>query len=227
LAFFSVQAGNPDGMKHVQIVADAMTGFVQYNWEDLYSQGDGDFNDAAITARVASQATASPGGIRAPGSTGNENLSGTLIPGSQSSPLGDMGVFFVDGPNGAIGSLTPGSSGYAAAALAASNIRVLFAANASGTKSVVVPAGKYLGFYAITNGTTANFLSTNSTNSASGSAVALFSFDDANPDDVNHFRWVSTGSQADPTLTQLHVMTEVGGSAGDYDAFTVNLKFTA
>jgi cyclophilin family peptidyl-prolyl cis-trans isomerase len=227
LAFFSVQAANPDGMKHVQIVADAMTGFVQYNWEDLYSQGDGDFNDAAITARVASQTNATPGGIRAPGSTGNENLSGTLVPGSQSSPLGDVGVFFVDSPNGAIGSLTPGSTGYAAAALAASNIRVLFAGNANGTRSVAVPAGKYLGFYAITNGTTANFLAVNATNSTSGSAVALFSFDEANPDDVNHFRWVSAGSQADPALTQLHVMTEVGGGANDYDAFTINLKFTA
>lgn len=227
LAFFSVQAANPDGMKHVQIVADAMTGFVQYNWEDLYSQGDGDFNDAAITARVASQAKATPGGIRAPGSTGNENLSGTLVPGRQSSPLGDVGVFFVDGPNGAIGSLTPGSAGYAAAALAAGNIRVLFAANANGTKSVVVPAGKYLGFFAITNGTAANFLSTNSTNSPNGSAVALFSFDEANPNDVNHFRWVSTGSQADPSLAQLHVMSKVGGSESDYDAFAINLKFTA
>jgi hypothetical protein len=85
LAFFSVAAANPDGMKHVQIVADGTTGFVQYNWEDLYSQGDSDFNDAAITARVASQSNATPGGIRAPGSTGNENLSGTLVPGSQTT----------------------------------------------------------------------------------------------------------------------------------------------
>jgi hypothetical protein len=44
---------------------------------------------------------------------------------------------------------------------------------------------------------------------------------------VNHFRWVSTGTEVDPSLTQLHVMTDVGGSASDYDAFTINLKFTA
>ena len=41
------QAANPDDMKHTQIIADATTGRVQYNWEDLMNLGDSDFNDAS------------------------------------------------------------------------------------------------------------------------------------------------------------------------------------
>ena len=53
LAFFSLTAANPDHVKHTQIVADATTGRVQYNWEDLINQGDSDFNDATITVQQA------------------------------------------------------------------------------------------------------------------------------------------------------------------------------
>jgi cyclophilin family peptidyl-prolyl cis-trans isomerase len=227
LAFFSVQAANPDGQRHTQIIADSMTGFVQLNWEDMFSLGDGDFNDAAIVVRNAGQAAQSPAGLRAPGANRNVTLNATLVPGSKFSPSGDFGVFFVDEPSGKIGNLNPGDSGYAAAALASSNIAVLFGAGASGSKQVTVPGGKYLAFYAITSGTTANFLSSNPTNGA-GSTNALFSYDIANPDDANHFRWVSPGQQmANASLAQLHVMDKLGGGDGDFDAYSVNLSFTA
>jgi hypothetical protein len=227
LAFFSVQAANPDDAKHAQIVADANTGFVQYNWEDL-ANGDSDYNDAAITVRVSTQTTASPGGVRAPGSTGNTTVSGTLRPGSQSSPLGDVGVFFVDNPSGAIGSLTPGSSGYAAAALAAANSMILFPAGTTGARTIDVPAGRYLGFYTISSGTTANWRTVNSTNAATGAAVAMFSFDDANPDDLNHFRWVSPGQQqANPDVVQLHVNAALGSGESGFDSYAIDVRFTA
>jgi hypothetical protein len=227
LAFFSVQAANPDDAKHAQIVADANTGFVQYNWEDL-ANGDSDYNDAAITVRVSTQTTASPGGVRAPGSTGNTTVRGTLRPGNQSSPLGDVGVFFVDNPSGAIGSRTPGSAGYAAAALAAANSMVLFPAGTTGARTIDVPAGRYLGFYTISSGTTANWRTVNSTNVATGAAVAMFSFDDANPDDLNHFRWVSPGQQqANPEVVQLHVNALVGSGADGFDSYAIDVRFTA
>jgi hypothetical protein len=227
LAFFSVQAANPDGQRHTQIIADSMTGFVQFNWEDMFSLGDGDFNDAAIVVRSAGQSAQSPAGLRAPGANRNDTLNATLVPGSESAPSGDLGVFFVDDPSGKIGTLSPGDSGYAAAALASNNSMVLFNAGVNGAKQVTVPAGKYLAFYLITNGTTANFLSTNPTNRA-GSSNALFSYDAANPDDANHFRWVSPGQQmANASLAQLHVMDKLGGGDGDFDAYSVNLSFTA
>ncbi len=226
LAFFSVPAANPDHQKHAQIIADATTGFVQYNWEDLAHLGDSDFNDAAITVRSTSQTVASPAGVRAPGSTGNVTVTGNLKSGSQNAPLGDVGVFFVDGPSGAIGSLLPGDSGYVAAALAAANRAVLYSAGATGSKQATAPAGKYLGFYAISTGTTANFLAVNPTNSATGSAVALFSFNDANPDDGNYFRWVSPGSQAaNPNAMQLHVNTRLGSGDAGFDAFSISVGF--
>jgi Domain of unknown function (DUF4114) len=123
--------------------------------------------------------------------------------------------------------LHPGDAGYAAAALAAANVQVLYGAGASGDKQVTVPAGKYLGFYFVTSGTTADFVSHNPTNSATG-ARALFSFDAANPDAANHFRWFSPGQQAtDPNVVQLHAMTKLAGSPNDYDGFTIDLSFSA
>jgi cyclophilin family peptidyl-prolyl cis-trans isomerase len=227
LAFFSVAAANPDDNKHAQVIsADPTTGFIQYNWEDLVHLGDGDFNDAAITIRTAAQTVAAPAGVRAPGSTGNVRLNGTLRPGSQSSPLGDVGVFFVDNPSGAIGSLQPGSAGYAQAALAAANSAVLFPVGATGARSVTAPAGKYVAFYSITSGTTANFRTVNPSNSSTGSVHAMFSFDDANVDDANHFRWVTPGSQeANPNATQLHVNSTMGSGANGFDAYTIDLAF--
>jgi cyclophilin family peptidyl-prolyl cis-trans isomerase len=227
LAFFSLPAANPDGQRHTQIIADPMTGFVQYNWEDLYSLGDGDFNDAAITVRPATQTAQSPAGLRAPGMNRNDTLNASFVPGSKLSPSGDVGIYFVDDPSGKIGSLKPGDPGYAAAALAASNIAVLYSAGGGGSKQVSVAAGKYLGFYLITSGTTAGFLSSNSGN-ANGSSNALFSYDAANPDGGNHFRWVSPGQEAaNSTLSQLHVMDKLGGSDRDFDAYAINLSFTA
>ena len=104
---------------------------------------------------------------------------------------------------------------------------MLFPVGTSGTRQVSAPAGKYVAFYTITSGTTANFRSVNSSNSSTGSAIALFSFDDANSDDLNHFRWVTPGSQAaNPDMTQLHVNTRFGGGGADFDAFSIDLRVT-
>ena len=201
LAFFSIAAANPDGMKHTQIIADSTTGRVQYDWEDLVSLGDSDFNDATIVVRPSGD-TSQQETLHAPG-TGNTSVSlgATLTGGKETTPNGDVGVYFVSDKDGTVAGLHPGDAGYAAAALAAANSRVLFTAGGTGTTSVIVPAGNYLAFYLITSGTTANFLSTNSTNGV-GDVRALFSFDAANPDSVNHFRWLRRGNRK-PIPTRL------------------------
>jgi cyclophilin family peptidyl-prolyl cis-trans isomerase len=229
LAFFSVQAANPDAMRHAQIIADQTSGRVQFNWEDLAGLGDSDFNDVAMRVSLTTQTSTPDSTLHAPGS-GNDTttVNGTLIAGNRSTNLGDIGVFFVDSPNGAIGSLTPGSSGYAAAALTTANSRVLFATgqSAGATGSVTVPAGRYLAFYTISSGTTANFLSVNSANSSSGSAVAMFSFDAANANSTNHFRWTSPeGELVAANATRLHIMDEVFGSEADFNALAVDIAF--
>jgi hypothetical protein len=76
-------------------------------------------------------------------------------------------------------------------------------------------------FYVITNGSTANFLSSNPTN-GSGGPQALLSFDAANPDGANHFRWFSPGQQqTDPDANELHVSDKVGGGEGEASRLSV------
>ena len=231
LAFFSIEGANPDGKQHTQIIADPTTGRVEYNWEDLLSLGDSDFNDVVMTVRLANQSAKPPATVHAPG-TGNKTVTvnGSLNAGHQQSTAGDLGVYFVDNSDGSIGSLKPGDPGYAAAALASANTKVLFAAGsqAGGNQSVTVPAGKYLGFYIISSGTTANFLATNSANSTGSGPVAMFSFDAANPSSINHFRWYSPSQQAtDPSVQQLHIMDEIFGKDSDFDDLTMNINFSA
>ncbi len=227
LAFFSLETANPDGMKHTQIIADPTTGYVQYNWEDSVDLGDSDFNDATIAVHL-SGTTSQPATLHAPGAdTTSVSLGATLQSGKQSSPAGDIGVYFVDDEDGTVNGLHPGDSGYAVAALAAGNFQVLFGPGASGTNQVSVPAGEYLAFYTITNGTTTDFTVDNPTNGASG-AMALFSFDDANPDSTNHFRWYTPGQQStNPDVVELHVMTKCSGKASDFDSFAIDLSFSA
>jgi cyclophilin family peptidyl-prolyl cis-trans isomerase len=233
LVFFSLAAANPDGKQHAQIVADPTTGLVQYAWEDLYGLGDSDFNDVVMKIQVATstvdQSTQTPT-LHAPG-TGDKTVTvtGTLGAGKQSTAPGDIGVFFVDDPTGAIGNISPGSAGYTAAALASGNFQVLFASGtAAGTsQSITVPAGKYLAFYTITDGTTTNFMTANPTDStSSGLPVALFSFDVANPNGVEHFSWTSPEHvQVDPSVTELHIMDQIFGTDKDFDDLTVDLSF--
>ncbi len=199
----------------------------------MFNLGDSDFNDATIIVKLSSQSASTSGTpvLHAPG-TGDktDNLNGTLGSGKKTTAPGDIGVFFVDSLDGAIGSLAPGSDGYAAAALASANSKVLFSSGSAGgsQQSVTVPAGKYLAFYAITSGTTSNFLLINSANSSNGGPVALFSFDAANPNSIEHFRWTSPeNAQVDPSKTQLHIMDQIFGGDSDFDDLTVDLNFTA
>ncbi len=236
LAFFSIQAANPDGMQHTQIIADATTGRVQYNWEDLLNLGDSDFNDATIIVKTDQFIVQHLGHARcctppAPGDK-SDTLHGTLGSGKKTTAPGDIGVFFVDTPDGAIGSLTPGSSGYAAAALASANSKVLFSLRElrrvhRSKASPCRPANIWLS----TPSPAARlrtFLLVNSTNSSNGGPVALFSFDAANPNGIDHFRWTSPENvQVDPSKTQLHIMDQIFGSDSDFDDLTVDLNFTA
>jgi len=231
LAFFSIKAANPDHMKHAQIIADRTTGRTEFNWEDLISGRDGDFNDAVITICLAGQSGDPPSTVHAPG-TGDKNdtLNGTLGGGHQSHAPGDVGIYFVDNPDGSIGSLHPGDAGYAAAALATGNFQVLFTSGtAAGTSQHInVPAGKYLAFYVISKGTTANFLTANPTNSATRRPVAMFSFAAANAGGRTHFRWYAPeGATTNPGVMRLHIMDRVFGSASDFDDLAVGLAFAA
>ena len=173
LAFFSLEAANPDGMQHTPIIADSTTGTVQHNWEDLLSLGDSDFNDAAITVQPSGSSSAHAA-LHAPGTDMTAvALSATLNGEKSSMPSGDLGVYYADDQNGTVGGLSPGDAGYTAAALAPGNFPVLFTAGIGGTQQASVPAGKYLAFYFLTSGTTSEFFSNNPTNSSAGAGLVL------------------------------------------------------
>jgi cyclophilin family peptidyl-prolyl cis-trans isomerase len=236
LAFFSIPAANPDGMKHAQIIPDPTTGRVQYSWEDLAHLGDSDFNDVVMTVRLASDTSAGStkvaSTLHAPGASDKSvSVSATLHAAKKSAPTGDVGVFFVDNPAGAIGLLKPGDKGYAAAALATGNFQVIFTSkdSAGATKSISVPGGKYLAFFYIAGGTAEEFSSSNPDNATGGGRpVALFSFDAANPDTSDHFHWNSPeGVAMDPDRTQLHMMDKVFGSEKDFDDLIMDVDFAS
>ncbi len=132
----------------------------------------------------------------------------------------------MDDPSGKIGSLNPGDAGYIAAALGAATTQSFYGPGvAGGTQGHLdIPAGKYIAFYAITNGTTADFLANNPNNNPTGSAVALFSYPAANPDQINHFRWFNPeGSATGDSQLRLHIMEEVFGSDNNFDDLALSL----
>ncbi len=56
----------------------------------------------------------------------------------------------------------------------------------------------------------------------------MFSFDTANPDNTNHFRWYSPNqNRTDPSVQQLHIMDEVFGNESNFDDLTMNVDFSA
>ncbi len=237
-AFFTLTAANPDSGQHVQVTADSTTGTVQYAWEDqdFIAGSDKDYNDVVMTVALSSGDTAAPSTLHTPDTTssGNVTLSATLTSGTHDSTApGDVGVFYVDDPNGDIGSVSPSSSNYLSTALASGNTQVLIASGTTGgsaAQTITVPAGKYLAFFAVSSGTLSNFLSTNSSNgtSTSGLPNVFVSFPNANPSQINHFSFTSPELiSTNPSQTQLHVMDEVMGSDTNFDDMDIDLTFAA
>ncbi|HEY5314721.1 MAG TPA: cadherin-like domain-containing protein [Pirellulales bacterium] len=230
VAFFTITAANPDGVQHVQVIANPTTGQVQLNWEDMTGGGDSDFNDVVMTIVLAGGPTGATGALQlAGGGSGNTDSVGATLDGgtSLSSAPGDIGFYYVTDAAGDIGSTAPGSAGYAAAALASGNYQVLFAdGQATGASaSLTAPAGKLLAFYSLSSGTTSQFVSANPTNSSSGGPVAFFSFNSANPDSTDHLRFTSPeGVATSPSQLELHIMDQLFGNDNDYDSLALNLN---
>jgi hypothetical protein len=247
LAFFSFATANPDGERHLDVVSDVLTGRAEYRWEDQTGGGDRDFNDvvffagpSAAVAQLPSEALRVPGGL-------DRTVTATarLLPATKSvtptrpTPTpsnaaisGELGLFRVDDADGRIGTLRPSDAGYAAAAMNSTTRQVIFTASQApgATQALNLNGSRLIGFYFIPNGTAASFLSGNSTNSATGSPVAFFSFDAANPDDLEHFRTfgperngdVSSDSDSTDEI-RIHVMDELMAAATEFDDLLFSL----
>ena len=243
--FFSVASANPDHFDHLRTAADTQTGQMVMQWEDMLFGGDRDYNDAVITLTPQAVASATVGSaLRIPGGPAhNVPVTVTLqptqrSPGSKAGPTpataqGEIGMFVVSDNAGTVNGLSPGSAAYLQAALTSSSRQVLFNMGDSlnTPKTLQIPGGSLVAFYYVAGGTAATVLADNPSNSAGGSSVALFSFDAANPDSANHFRWfgpefapaVATPSSGIAPL-QLHILGTLGASQNDFDDYLININ---
>jgi cyclophilin family peptidyl-prolyl cis-trans isomerase len=236
--FFSLKGANVDSLTHEKSQADSLIGTALYAWEDETFGGDRDYNDMTVDVHAAGAAPAAQAFRIEAGPQESPTLRFTLEAAHKAGNLatilasaGELGFFTVDSPDGSIGGILPGASGYAQAALAAGRRHVIFEAGAqAGAQSDVTATGDSLiGFYYVSGGTADQVLSQNPTNSASGSVTARFSFDAANPDGANHFRLVNPErvGQAVPGLNdplEIHVLDKLFGTTNDFDDLVFSVK---
>lgn len=244
-AFFSYKAANPDGFAHMGATTDSVTGKAQLNWEDLLFGGDRDLNDAVINvAPTASAASFAANVLRIPGSASSSvqttfsletalRAAGSADGAPHAAIQGELGLFIVDDNSGTIGGVAPGASNYAQTALSSAKRQVIFNSGdpLNTSRPLQITGGSLVAYYYIPGGTAASVLASNSANSATGSPVALFSLDAANPDASNHFRWFGPegrpSDSADDTSLHLHISDKLSGNDADFDAFKVGIKFAS
>jgi hypothetical protein len=94
--------------------------------------------------------------------------------------------------------------------------------SAGGSARVDITGGQLLGFFFIPNGTRDQFLAQNPNNDRTGTPIALLSFDAANPDRLEHFRFVAPEkvSQVEPIPgrpVQIHVVQALDAGPDAYD----------
>ena len=88
-----------------------------------------------------------------------------------------------------------------------------------------------IGFYYVPGGTAANVLANNPNNDPSAGPVAFFSFDAANPDTAQHFRWYApegVAVQVPPeasgqTTLFLHGVGGISPTSLDFDDFLLSI----
>ena len=126
-----------------------------------------------------------------------------------------VGFYTIEDTNGTVidefgNSLTPGDEGYAAAAIGNSVVEI----DLNTTNNLQLAGGDLLAPYIISNGTTEEFLN----GDAEGqTAIAYFSFVEANPDGVVHIR-----SEGNSTLGFEDIL---GGGDLDFDDFILQAEF--
>ena len=194
LAFFSLTGANPDLFAHVSAADDTLASQAIYGFEDLVSGGDRDYNDVVVSVRPTSATALTT--LQVPGATNRTVPVTATLKSAKKTPTdtgsttagGEVGFFIVDNATGSIGNLTPGSSGYVAAALGRAQVLFAQGASVANTTTDDLTGGQFLVFYYVPNGTAAQVLANNSTNSPTGSKVAFFSLTTANPDGKEHSR---------------------------------------
>jgi hypothetical protein len=176
-AFFSLQGANPDGFDHTQSTHLGQ-GIWRINWEDFTGGGDRDFNDVVFNVGQP--------GILLPGQEKQMVPLTVDVVSKEATYQNEMGYFLVDTPDGKIGDLLPGDEGYTDAVLASDRHQtILTAGETAPTQTVNLPSGKYLGWYLVANGTTADVIQARQNNTQTAPNI-FFSYSAANKDGLSH-----------------------------------------
>ena len=106
----------------------------------------------------------------------------------------------------------------------------LWGDSATASTSITLPAGSLIGFYIIPGSSLADWLSENRNNAADASLPVVFlSFDAANSDGAEHFRWYSAEgvamSPSDDGTLDLHIMNTLFGDDSYFDAWVLEVSF--
>lgn len=243
LAYFSITLANPDGVNHLSVVDDPVRSVASYAWEDLPGDiSDLDYNDLVFVVRPQGS-TLRPGDVTAiPGAMGRlvpvtfELLEAAKSlrnanPTSSTSTNGEVGLFRVDGPDGQIGNLTPGTPGYLLAALAPDRRQTIFSPGSAlpTVTTLNLTGGQFIGIYFIPNGTADQWRSTNPSNDPNNGLVAFVSLDAANTDGVEHVRnftpeLVTRDEPGANEPLRFHLMGTFGGGSFDFDDVLFSMR---
>lgn len=212
IAFFSFDAANPDNIDHFRSGALG-EGAKQFNVEDLLGGGDRDFNDAILRMGEKGRTNL----FRSTGAFNELTRGQFTLVGRNGALPGEIGIYTTDNAAGAIGSLLPGSSGYAAAALAR-RLTIFTLGEPRGSRSTLdIPRQTNFGYYLVVGSSARDFLSKNPTNTIGDGPLAFFSQSTANPDRLDHIRLDADNLIAFEDLPQ-------GGDA-DFNDFIVRASF--
>ena len=137
----------------------------------------------------------------------------------ESSFDNSFGVYIVDDLNGTVDGLAPGAPGYAAAVFDNGTFQTVFDSDdgPGSHQQIAIGGNQTLAFFLIANGTVDDFVGSNPTNVPGNSPVAFFSFDTANPDNMDHV-WSQPLPKVIPIDgTVLRWEDLVGIGDGDFD----------
>ncbi len=148
-----------------------------------------------------------------PGTIGSTQQITFQFSSAESNSKSEFGFFKVDDATGKIGTLTPGSAGYFAAAMARRQIVFAKGATVGASQNVTVNGGDLLVTYLVQGDTSANLMSQNPTNAkTAGKPIAFFSIVSANSDTTAHVFGAD-----DVVHSQTIMGWEDGTSGGDQD----------
>lgn len=155
-----------------------------------------------------------------PGATGAQVTVNFQCTGVESAYYDEIGVYKVTSETGLVAGLTPGSAGYAKAALTAGQTIFASGETAGAAHSLTFTVGDRLAFYVVANNTRIAVLANNPTNLSTG-PHAFFSVDSANADGVDHVLSASVGGGSSFSFEDLW-----GGGDRDYNDIVITAGVT-